>query len=96
MANITGNDIQGMVSHWTSTPENGYYGSDYGQDLNSLLHLPQANGSPDAVLQKLRSDVPALQILPSGSINLYSVQTPPDKLDLMLEVAGISITVPNK
>lgn len=95
MANpITGNDIQDMVSHWLHTPVNGYLGSSYGQDIKALLHRPQADGAPEALLQKLRVDVPVLQALPSGAINLYSVQTPPDRLDLVIEVAGQAITVP--
>ena len=70
MATITGNEIQGMVGHWLKTPVNGYLGSDYGQDVKALLQQPQADGAPDAFLQKLRSDVTVLQALPAGSINL--------------------------
>ena len=95
MANtITGSDIQEMVSHWLHVPVNGYLGSSYGQDIKALLHRPQADGAPEALLQKLRVDVPVLQALPSGAINLYSVQTPPDRLDLVIEVAGQAIAVP--
>ena len=95
MANIiNGIDIQDMVSHWLHTPVNGYLGSSYGQDIKALLHRPQADGAPEALLQKLRVDVPVLQALPSGAINLYSVQTPPDRLDLVIEVAGQAIAVP--
>ena len=94
MATITGNDIQDMVSHWLYVPVNGYLGSSYGQDIKALLHRPQADGAPEALLQKLRVDVPVLQALPSGAINLYSVQTAPDRLDLVIEVAGQAITVP--
>ena len=35
-----------------------------------------------------------LQVLPNGAINLYSMRTPPDRLDLVIEVAGRAITVP--
>lgn len=95
MANtITGNSIQDMVAHWTRTPVNGYLGSSYDQDIKALLHRPQADGVPEALLEKPRADVPVLQALPSGAVNLYSVQTPPDKLDLVIEVAGQAITVP--
>lgn len=94
MATITGNEIHGMVGHWLNTPVNGYLGSGYGQDVKALLQQPQADGAPDAFLQKLRSDVPVLQALPAGSTNLYGVQTPPDRLDLVIEVAGQVIEVP--
>ncbi len=94
MATITGKDIQEMVRHWLDTPVSGYLGSDYGQDIKSLLQLAQSDGAPEALLEKLRLDVPVLQALPSGAVNLYSVQTPPDRLDLVIEVAGQAITVP--
>lgn len=96
MANIIdGNSIQGMVSHWLKSPVNGYLGSDYGQDINSLLQNPFSDGAPEATLQKLRNDVPILQALPPGATNLYSIQTYPDKLELVVEVAGQPITVPD-
>lgn len=94
MKTITGTDIQKMVSHWLHTPTNGYLGSGYGQDIKSLLQRPLADGAPDSFLQKLRVDVPILQALPAGSTNLYAVRTPPDRLDLMIEVAGQAIEVP--
>lgn len=94
MATITGNNIQDMVSHWLKTPVNGYLGSDYGQDIKALLQNPLSSGEPEVVLQKLRVDVPVLQSIPDGSVNLYSVQTPPDRLDLVIEVAGQGIQVP--
>jgi hypothetical protein len=92
---IDGNSIQGMVSHWLKTPVNGYLGSNYGQDIKSLLQLPMSDGSPEATLQKLRNDVPILQVLPPGSTNLYAVQTYPDKTELIIEVAGRPVTVPD-
>jgi hypothetical protein len=94
MATITGHDIQGMARHWLNTPVGSYLGSDYGQDAKSLLQLPQSDGAPEAFLQKMREDVPALQALPAGSVNLYGVPTPPDRLDLIVEVAGQAIQVP--
>ena len=93
MATITGNEIQGMVGHWLKTPVNGYLGSDYGQDVKALLQQPQTDGAPDAFLQKLRSDVTVLQALPTGSLNLYGVPSLPDRLDLIVEVAGQTIEV---
>ncbi len=93
MATITGNDIQLMVSHWLKTPVNGYLGSGYGQDIKGLLHQPLSDGSPESVLQKLREDVPVLQSLPEGATNLYSIESPPDRIDLVIEVAGQAIQV---
>lgn len=93
MASITGNDIRHMVRHWLNTPVGAYLGSDYGQDVKALLQQPQTDGAPDAFLQKLRSDVTVLQALPTGSLNLYGVPSLPDRLDLIVEVAGQTIEV---
>lgn len=83
-----------MVTHQLHTPQNGYLGSSYGQNTKALLQRPQSDGSADEYLKKLRTDVPVLQILPAGSTNLYGVQTSPDRLDLMIEVAGSMFTIP--
>ncbi len=95
MANIIdGKSIQDMVTHWLKTPVNGYLGSSYGQNIKSLLQNPLSDGAADALIQKLRRDVPALQIFPENSINIYSIRTPPDKLEYVIEVSGQAITVP--
>ena len=73
---------------------NSYLGSDYGQDAKALLQRPQSDGAAEGFLRKLRADVPVLQALPDGSVNLYGVQTAPDRLDLMIEVAGQTIQIP--
>ncbi|MFA5920096.1 MAG: hypothetical protein WC856_02245 [Methylococcaceae bacterium] len=91
---ITGLDVQLMVQHQLQTPLNGYLGSGYGSDTKALLMRPQNDGSADEYLAKLRKDVPVLQALPAGSTNLYGVQTAPDRLDLMIEVAGTMFTLP--
>ncbi|MCK9394231.1 MAG: hypothetical protein M0Q44_01405 [Methylobacter sp.] len=95
MSEITGQDIQGMITHWLGCPVEGYHGSDYGQDLKALLHNPQASGQADEFIAKLKADIPILQAFPVGSINLYGVQTSPDRLDLVLEVAGQTFTIPS-
>jgi hypothetical protein len=44
-------------------------------------------------LRKLRTDVPILQVLPVGSVNLYGVQTQPDRLDIVLDIAGTAFEI---
>lgn len=88
METITGTDVQNMVRHWLETPVNGYLGSDYGQDLKALLQQPQLSGLANETLAKLQDDVEILKILPDGSTNIYGVHTQPDKLGLVIEVAG--------
>jgi len=93
MATITGNDIHGMVRHWLNTPVGGYLGSDYGQDVKALLQRPHADGSANSFLEKMRADVPVLAAMPAGMLNLYGVPSAPDRLDLVVEVAGQVIDI---
>lgn len=94
MATITGKDIQEMVRHWLNVLVCGYLGSGYGQDAKALLQLPQADGAPEAFLEKMRQDIPALQALPPGSLNSSTpARTPPDRVDLFVDVAGVAIQV---
>lgn len=82
-----------MVTHWLETPVNGYLGSDYGQDAKAMLQNPQSLGLGDTFIQKLRKDVPILQTLNSDDLNLYAVTEYPDKLKILIEVAGKPIEV---
>lgn len=91
MTAITGTDIQDMVEHWLKTPVGAYLGSDYGSDLKALLQSPQSSLAADAVIQKLRTDIPVLQALPPGSINLYGVPSGSDKMNFVFEIAGQAI-----
>ena len=94
MAQINGNDIHDMVGHWLKTPVCGYLGSDYGQDIKSLLQRPHSDGAAESFLGKLRDDVAALQSIPVNAVNLYAIPAAPDRLDLVIEVAGKAINVP--
>ena len=77
-----------MVRHWLNTPMGAYLGSDYGSNIPDLLQLPFSDGLADTVIQKMRADIPILQSLPSGSVNIYGITTSPDKRELLIEVAG--------
>ena len=90
---ITGKDVQDMVSHWLSTPTNGYRGSGYGQDVKSLLQQSQNSGKADELLAKMRVDIPVLQVMPQGSTNIYAVTSGVDRLDIVIEVAGQAFAV---
>lgn len=96
MSKITGNDIQNMVTHWIHTPENGYLGSGYGQNLKSILQKPMMDSAADEQLKKMRDDVAIVNLLPEQSANIYSLQTDPDRLDLIIEVGGTAFEVPEQ
>lgn len=93
MAKITPNDIHDMARHWLNTPAGGYLGSDYGQDVKSLLQRPHMDTAADAFLAKLRRDVALLQVLPAGSVNLYGKASGVDRLDLVIDIAGKALEV---
>lgn len=90
MKTITGDDIQAMVRHWLETPVNGYLGSGYGSDANSLLQRAQSDGRADSFVRKLRNDVSVLEVLPNSAVTLYGDTEGIDQLRLTLDVAGRS------
>ncbi len=58
--------VVAMLNHWLQTPVNGYFGSSYGADLNSLLLRPLSTPTADIFIQKLKRDVPILNDLDLG------------------------------
>ncbi|MCO7216001.1 hypothetical protein [Halomonas sp. OfavH-34-E] len=90
MTTITGDDIQAMVRHWLETPINGYLGSGYGADANSLLQRAQSEGQADRFVRKLKRDVSVLEVLPNSAVSLYGTPEGVDQLRLTLDVAGRS------
>jgi hypothetical protein len=85
---ITGEDVQSMVGHWLGCPPNGYLGSSYGTDVQAMVQRSLSADDGNAFLDKLRQDVPIIQAAPAGTVNVYSADNPPDKRDILIEVAG--------
>lgn len=92
-AAITGQDVDRMTRHWLKRPAGSYYGCGYGNDLKSVLFTPFLDGRADDQITKLKEDVPVHSMLPDGAVSLYSVNTPPDRTDIVLEVAGRMIAL---
>lgn len=88
---ITGSDIQQMIAHWLATPVGTYLGSDYGNDIRALLQNPQAAGLEQALMSKMRADVPIISALPSGAIQFYWQDVAPDKRFLVIDVSGSTL-----
>lgn len=94
---VTGLELQDMVTHWLQVPPNGYLGSGYGSDPQSLLQQPLLSPRADEFVAKLASDVPLIGALPSDSVNLY-MQDIPDSNDskrLLIEVMDSMVSVDN-
>jgi hypothetical protein len=93
---LTGLEAQGMVRHWLSVPPNGYLGSGYGSDPHQLLQKPNSDSLGDALLAKMRTDIPVIDALQDGAVNLY-LQDMPDGNGkrLLVEVLNSLVTVDN-
>jgi hypothetical protein len=93
MENITKTDLIDMIRHWLNTPVNGYLGSDYGADIKSMLQSPMSTGIADALIAKLRKDVPLVAALPAGVVNIYYRDEGPDKRTIYMDVAGEPVLI---
>ena len=47
----------------------------------------------DAFLQKLKTDVALLMQLPADAVNLYAVERGIDKKEIVIEVAGLTVSL---
>jgi hypothetical protein len=88
VANLSAADVQEMIQHWLATPIDSVLHSHYGHNLGDLLHNPLSAGVADSFIAKLKADVPVLQILPTNAINIYSVNRPPNKKYIYIEIAS--------
>lgn len=90
---INGAEVQDMVRHWLETPPNGYLGSGYGSDPQSLLQQPMSSGMGDAFIDKMIADIPLLASLPAGAVNIYFEDIGNDRKRLLIQIADSLVTV---
>lgn len=90
-------ELQDMVTHWLHVPPNGYLGSDYGSDPQSLLQQPLLSPRADQFMNKMASDIPMIGALPDGAVNLYvqEISGVNDGKKLLIEVADGIVSVDN-
>ncbi len=88
---LTAQYVQRMISHWLRCPPNGYLGSSYGSGVQDLLQMPFTQATADALVAKLRTDVPPLNLLPASAFNVWSRPTGADGVNLFIEVAGVEV-----
>jgi len=69
---ITPEIIVPMILDWFSTPPNSYFGSSYGYILNKFLLQPLSTPLADALLNKLKTDIPVLAMLSSNELYIVS------------------------
>lgn len=82
-----------MVGHWLSTPPNGYLGSGYGADPQSLLQKPMSAGLADAFVSKMEKDVPLIGALQGGAVNVYFEDRTNDSKYLHINVLDSLVSV---
>lgn len=88
---IDSTDIKAMVLHWLSTPPNGYFGQSYGADVRAMLLRELSADNADALLKKLRLDIPILNGLNENQLSVSTTTTGFDKINVYLNIGSIDI-----
>ena len=66
------NKILAMIAHWLESEINGYIGSDYGPDFNSLFLAPLSAPVANTFIQKMKSDIPILKQLSADQFQMWA------------------------
>lgn len=85
--NINYSFIAKQLNHWLSCPTNGYLGSDYGIDLKQYLQRPMSTFDADALIVKMKNDIPILNTLPENSINIFIENNELDGKSIIFQIA---------
>jgi len=92
---IMADDISGMVEYWLATPKNSRLGTGFGNNASELIGNPNDGAIADEFVKKMLEDVPILQILPQGAVNIYAVPRDFDGIDLFVEISGQAFPIQN-
>jgi len=90
---IDRNKIYAMLNHWFEAEINGYFGSPYGPDLNSLLLGPLDSPVANAFIAKMKNDIPVLNQLSADELSLYSVNEGFETKVIYLKVGDVAINL---
>lgn len=85
--------IKAMVTHWLKTPPNGYFGQSYGADVRNMLLRELSSDNADALLRKLRLDIPLLNQLDDSQLSIDTITEGFDKLYVYLLIGNIAINL---
>jgi hypothetical protein len=66
------NKIMAMIAHWLESEVNGYFGSDYGPDFNSLFLAPLSAPVANTFIEKMKNDIPILKQLSADQFQLWA------------------------
>ncbi len=84
--------IAAWIRHWLNTPPEAYLGTGYGFDGSALLMRSLGEGSADALIAKMRADIPLLASLPSGAVTVLAESQPPDTLKLTIVIGAAIVS----
>lgn len=85
--------VKAMVEHWLATPPNGYFGSGYGADIRTMLLRDLSADSADALLKKLRTDIPLLDQFSDNQLRVETTISGHDSLYVYLMIGAIQFTL---
>lgn len=88
---INANDVRRMIDHWLSTPPNGYFAQGYGADVKIMLLRELSSSNADALLEKLKQDIPLLKQLDDDQLRIETETVDFDRLNVYLMVGEIAI-----
>lgn len=93
---ITNSHIENMLAHWLNTKPNGYFGSSYGADIESLfLRSLHSSDAVDKFLNKMKVDLPILKQLNSQQLLIEVSNSGFEKKLIVLKVGLIRIDLTN-
>ena len=90
---IDRNKILAMLDHWFNSEINGYFGSPYGPDLNSLLMGPLDSPVANEFINKMKQDIPILQQLSADQLALYSQNEGFETKVIYLKIGDVAINL---
>lgn len=88
---IDSNDVRRMIEHWIATPPNGYFSQGYGADVKSMLLRELTSSNADALLEKLRQDIPLLASLNDSQLSVQTETVDFDRVNVYIMIGGIAI-----
>ncbi|WP_352309087.1 hypothetical protein [Psychrobacter sp. W2-37-MNA-CIBAN-0211] len=90
---IDAQNVKSMVEHWLKTPPNGYFSSSYGADVRNLLLRDLSTDSANALLKKLRADIPLLSQFSDSQLKIVTEEKGHDSLYVYLLIGAIQLTL---
>lgn len=88
---IDSNDIRRMIEHWIATPPNGYFAQGYGADVKIMLLRELSSSNADALLDKLKRDIPLLASLNDDQLSIQTETVGFEQVNVYIMVGSIAI-----